>query len=137
MLAFPLPPLVAMLLLAASLLLVVLEFNRPGLIVPGALGLLGILLTLASMAHDRLAAFHIATFCLAAALTAAAFRRPNITLGTVAAILLMLVFRQLSGPHPPLGLHLLGLALGFGIAVLYWMLALIAQRARINKGHPR
>jgi membrane-bound serine protease (ClpP class) len=121
----------AILLLTAGVLLIYLELNRPGWIIPGALGLLATLLAIATLSQTSSSPV-AAVLCISAvALLAVSLRKAAPTLVAAAATLtLTLGFTELNpGIH-----HLVavpcGLLLGVGTSVLTH----IARRARANKG---
>jgi membrane-bound serine protease (ClpP class) len=118
-----------------SLLLIYLEFNRPGSIVFGAAGLLGTLLSIAAFSRFALSPVAVVLVCTAVALLALDLVRPTHVLISVAATLaLILGCSQLvkgpDGKHIHAGLAAVcGVILGSGTSVL----ARIARRARTNK----
>ncbi|QMV17660.1 hypothetical protein GOB94_02285 [Granulicella sp. 5B5] len=128
----PLPTDAAVLLLTAGVALVYFELNRPGAIVPGALGLLAGLLGLASLAHHGVRTEGILLLMGAAAVLAADLVRPTPILFAIAATAALCVgLRELPAGSPagwPVVLGC-GLPIGAGTAVL----TRLARRARINK----
>jgi membrane-bound serine protease (ClpP class) len=130
-----LAPDAAVLLLTLGVLLIYVELNRPGWIVPGACGLLLALLAAGSLLRLSLSLPAIALLATAAALLLLELLRPTPPLVAVAATLGLILGldRFVLGPapfhvHAPVAL-LSGLLLGGGTA----MLTRIARRARANK----
>ncbi len=121
----------ALLLLTVGVLLIYLELNRPGWIVPGALGLLATLLALAALGRSGVQPV-AAVLCLTAvALLAISLRKPVPFAVTAAATLaLTLGLAQLNPSIHALIAVPSGLLLGVGTSVL----TRIARRARVNKG---
>ena len=126
----------ALLVLTLGLLLIYVELNRPGWIVAGALGLLGVLFALASLLRLDLNLAAIALVCTAVALLALDLLRATNGMIAVAATLA----RVLGFGHLVLGpgdarIHAAvsascGVVLGVGTSIL----TRIARRARTNKG---
>jgi membrane-bound serine protease (ClpP class) len=114
-----------------GLLLIYIELNRPGRVIPGALGLLVALLACARiwMAHPRpVALLLVAT--ATALLAVEVLRTTHAAVAVAATLALVLGFRQLVSP--PVGwivCILCGVGLGGATAVL----ARVARRARANK----
>jgi membrane-bound serine protease (ClpP class) len=130
-----LSPDIALLLLTGSMLLIYLEFNRPGSIVFGAVGLLGTLLAFAALSHFQLNPTAVVLCCTAILLLALDLVRPTHTLVGIAATLALILgtLQLISGPGQT-HIHtvqavLCGLILGAGTSVL----TRIARRARTNK----
>jgi membrane-bound ClpP family serine protease len=131
-----LSPDAAALILTVSLALIAFELNRPGSILPGALGLLLSLLATASLAQHHPRPESVLQFVVSMALLLWQARRalPWI-IPAIATILLILSMGILfpatvrPGISPWVAL-LCGLSLGTGIT----MLTRIARRARQNKG---
>ena len=124
------------LLVVCGGLLIYLEFNVPGTIVPGALGTL--LLLLGIFGLNLLPVRHTAVLLLFAALLLIVLEAKFASHGVLAvAGVLCLVFglaTLVDGPTPETRVHLgtaLGAGIGFG-AISFW-LAWIALRARRNK----
>jgi membrane-bound serine protease (ClpP class) len=117
-------------------LLIYLEFNVPGTIVPGAIGTLFVLLGLFGL--DLLPVRHTAVVLLLAALVMIVLETKFASHGILAlAGTVSLVFglaTLVDGPIPELRVHL-GVALGAGIGfgLISFGLAFIALRARRNK----
>jgi len=125
----------AILLLTLGLLLIYVELNRPGWIVPGACGLLLALLATASLLRLNLSLAAVTLLATAAALLLLDLLRPAPALVALAAtVALILGFdRLVQGPeqlriHAPVAV-LCGLVVGGGTSVL----TRIARRARANK----
>jgi membrane-bound serine protease (ClpP class) len=125
----------AVLLLTLGLLLLYMELNRPGWIVPGALGLLLALFAGASLLRLQLSLAAAALLATAVALLLLDLLRPTPVLVAAAATLaLVLGFARLVLGPPPRQVHAAtaiacGLLLGGTTAVL----TRIARRARANK----
>ena len=131
-----LSPDAAVLCLTLGLLLVYLELNRPGLIVPGAIGLLIVLLAIAALLPLHLRAIGVALLAGAAGLLLLSLVRQTPLLVAVTAIL-ALIFGFLNLLERGVGpqVHALtatgcGLVLGAGTSLLTHL----ARRARANKG---
>jgi membrane-bound serine protease (ClpP class) len=125
----------ALLLFTLGLLLIYVELNRPGWIVPGACGLLLALLATASLLRLNLSLAAVTLLATAAALLLLDLLRPAPALVALAAtVALILGFdRLVQGPeqlriHAPVAV-LCGLVVGGGTSVL----TRIARRARANK----
>ena len=131
-----LSPDVALLLLTLGLLLIYVELNSPGWIVPGAAGLLASLFAIASLFRLELNPAGLALVGTAVALLALnLLRRTQPTVAIAATLALVLGFDHLVlGPgdmrvHPAIAVGC-GVLLGVGTSIL----TRIAQRARANKG---
>ena len=129
-------PDLAVLLLVIGALLVYLEFNVPGTIVPGAIGTLCVLLGLFGL--NLLPIHHTAVFLLAAALVLIVLELKFTSHGILAAIGIACLIFGLStlvdAPIPELRVHLAtAIAAGLGFGVVTFGLAWIALRARRNK----
>lgn len=129
-------PNLAVLLLIMGGLLIYMEFNAPGTIVPGALGTLLVLISL--FALNLLPLEYTAVGFLIAALVLFVLDIKFVTHGLLGlAGIACLVFGLLTlvnGPIPELRVHLgtaLGAGIGFGAITIF--LATIAVRARRNK----
>ena len=125
----------ALLLFTLGLLLIYVELNRPGWIVPGACGLLLALLATASLLRLNLSLVAVTLLATAAALLLLDLLRPAPALVALAAtVALILGFdRLVQGPeqlriHAPVAV-LCGLVVGGATSVL----TRIARRARANK----
>ena len=125
----------AVLLLTLGLLLIYVELNRPGWIVPGALGLLLALFSTASLLQFELSLGAAALLATAVMLLLLDLLRPTpVVVAAAATLALILGFAYLVlGPAPrhvraPVAV-LCGLLLGVGTS----MLTRIARRARANK----
>jgi len=132
-----LSPNAAALLLTLGVLLVYVELNRPGRVIPGALGLLAVLFAAAALLRQGLSLAGLALVALALALFLLALLRAA-PLGTAVAATLALVaglYRLLPPTAPPgnrIGLltaALCGGVLGGVTATLTHL----ARRARANK----
>jgi membrane-bound serine protease (ClpP class) len=121
----------AVLILTLGVLLIDIELNRPGWIVPGAVGLLVTLLSLAALAHSGINPIAAILCASAIALLAISLRRPTpfaVALAATTGLTLGLVCI-----HPQVHAAVAapcGLLLGMGT----WLLTRIARRARTNKG---
>jgi membrane-bound serine protease (ClpP class) len=131
-----LSPNAAILILTAGLALVALELNRPGSILPGAVGLLLALLAAASLSQHRPRPEPVLQFVASMVLLLLQARRPLLwIIPASATILLILSMGTLlpstvqPGISPWVAL-LCGVFLGTGTTLL----TRIAQRARQNKG---
>jgi membrane-bound serine protease (ClpP class) len=126
-----LTPDTAVLLFSLGLVLIAVELNRPGAILPGALGLLVALLACARLAHDHPRPLAIGLLFAAAAILLLQSRRSLPfwipCLGTLAGIAGFA--RIVPGIHLATAI-LCGLVLAAGTTVL----TRIAHRARQNKG---
>jgi len=128
-----LSPDAALAALTVGLLLIYVELNRPGWIVPGAVGLTGTLFAIASLARMELNPGAIALVCTAIALLVLdLLRRTQWIVALAATLALVLGFG-----HLVLGARIHtatavvgGLALGGCTSIL----TRIARRARANKG---
>jgi membrane-bound ClpP family serine protease len=125
----------AVLLLTAGVGLVYLELNRPGRVVPGALGLLATLLALASMGRDGVGVEGILLILAGATVLAADLVRPTPILFAIAATAALCVGLRSATAHGirtpaswPVAIGC-GLLLGAGTSVL----TRLARRARVNK----
>ena len=131
-----LSPNAGVLILTAGLALIALELNRPGSILPGALGLLLTLLAAASLAqyHPRLEP--VLQFIVSMALLLLQARRTLLWILPASATILLILSMGTLLPktvQPGISLWaalLCGLSLGAGTTVL----TRIARRARQNKG---
>jgi membrane-bound serine protease (ClpP class) len=128
-------PSAAVLLLTAGTLLVYLELNRPGFILPGALGLLSCLLAMYALARGPFHPIALVLLLSAIALLSVDLVRPTpIPVAVAATLALILGLRGLlPNPGQPLALAVAvgcGLVLGISTSVL----TRIARRARANKG---
>ena len=125
----------ALVLLTFGLLLIYLELNRPGWILPGALGLLLSLLAIASLLRLDLRWPAVLLIGTAIALLSISLIRATHPLVAAAATLaLILGFARLTSGPGDLRVHAItasicGLILGAGTSVL----TAIARRARTNK----
>lgn len=126
----------AVLTATAGILLGYVEFNRPGMILPGSLGLLAILLACAGLFHTHLTVLGILCLAATVVLLLRSLKRPFSVWLTLAATAGIIVgcWRLVDGPgglrvHPATAL-VAGLLLGPGTSLL----TAIARRARTNKG---
>jgi membrane-bound ClpP family serine protease len=130
-----LSPDAALMLLTFGLLLIYLELNRPGWILPGAVGLLLSLLAAASLLRLDLRWPAVLLVATAVALLAINLIRPvHALVATAATLALILGFARLTRGPGDLRVHAItasicGLILGAGTSVL----TAIARRARTNK----
>jgi membrane-bound serine protease (ClpP class) len=129
-------PDLAILLLTLGGLLIYLEFNIPGTIVPGSLGLLLVLLSL--FALNLLPIHHASIFLLLTSVTLILLelKFPShgiLALAGIGALTFGLA-TLVDGPIPELRVHLAtALAAGTGFGIVTFGLAWIALRARRNK----
>jgi len=130
-----LSPIAAVLLLTAGLLLIYLELNRPGFILPGALGLLSCLLAVDALAHRTLDPIALLLLLSAIALLSLDLLRPTrIPVAVAATLALVLGLRGLlSNQATPLALSIAA-GCGLVIGITTSLLTRIARRARANKG---
>jgi membrane-bound serine protease (ClpP class) len=129
-------PDLAVVVLVFGVLLIYLEFNVPGTIVPGALGTL--LVVLALFGLNLLPIHYTAVFLLVAALALIVLEAKFTShgalglAGTVALIFGLVTL--VDGPIPEQRVHAsTAVALGLGFGVITFFLAFIALRARRNK----
>ncbi len=128
---FALTPDQAILLLTAGVLLVCVELNRPGWIVPGAAGLLAVLLAVAALIHRGVQPAAALLCGSAAALLAVSLRKTAPVAGYAAATLALTLGLLELNPQAHAAVAVpCGLLLGAGTSVL----TRIARRARANKG---
>lgn len=131
-----LSPDVALPVLTGGLLLIYVELNRPGWIFSGALGLLAMLLAVASLARMELNPAAMALVGTAVALLALdLLRRTQWVVAIAATLALVLGFAHLVLGPGGLRVHTAtavgcGVVLGVGTSLL----TRIARRARTNKG---
>jgi len=130
-----LSPDAALMLLTFGLLLIYLELNRPGWILPGAIGLLVSLLSIASLLRQDLRSPAVLLIATAIALLALNLVRATHPLVAAAATLALILgfARLISGPGDSrvhaITASICGLILGVGTSLL----TAIARRARTNK----
>jgi membrane-bound serine protease (ClpP class) len=131
-----LSPNAAILILTAGLALIALELNRPGSILPGALGLLLALLASASLAERHPRPEPVVQFIASIALLLLQARRPLLwIIPASATILLILAMGTLLPPTVQPGINpWLALVCGLFLAAGTTVLTRIAFRARRNKG---
>lgn len=133
-------PDLALLFLVAGALLIYLEFNTPGTIVPGSLGALLVLLAL--FALNLLPIRSTAVLLLLAGFVLLVLEAKFASHGIVAAAgIISLIFGAITlvnAPIPELRVHLgtaVGLAVGFGIITLVLLrLAIMARRKKAKTG---
>lgn len=132
---FHLSPDAAIVCLTLGTLLIYWELNRPGTILPGALGLLTVLFSIAALLHTELQPAGVLLLATATLLLALGLRHTLAKIVSIAATtaltlgLYLLVQPTSNQIHTPTSL-LCGLILGTSSA----RLAAIAHRARRNKG---
>jgi len=123
----------AIVTLILGILLIYLELNRPGTILPGALGLLLTLLAAAGLHSQKLNPNALLLLVVAAIFLLLSLRtKPDPWLTAAATLNLMAGFGLLTRSprvHPLIAI-VCGLILGAGTSVL----TRIARRARVNKG---
>jgi membrane-bound serine protease (ClpP class) len=129
-------PDMAVLVLVFGALLIYLEFNVPGTIIPGALGTLFVLLALFGL--NLLPIHHTSVFLLIAALALIVLEAKFSSHGVLAlagTIALVIGLATLvDGPIPEQRVHTsTAVALGLGFGIISFALAFIALRARRNK----
>ncbi len=129
-------PNLAVMLLVGGVLLIYLEFNAPGTIIPGALGTLLVLTAL--FALNLLPLRYTAVMLLIAAVSLMLLEIKVPSHGILATVgigcLVMGLLTLVAGPIPELEVHFataLGVGMGFGIITVF--LVRIALRARRNK----
>lgn len=121
----------AILLLTLGVLLIDLELNRPGWIVPGALGLLATLLSLAVLSHSGISPIAALLCGCGIALLAVSLRRtPPVSVSVAATLALTLGLVRLTPQVHAAVVAPCGVVLGAGTSLL----TRIARRARTNKG---
>lgn len=131
---FPLlaSPDAAVLILTIGILLTYLELNRPGSIVPGAFGLLLILLSAASLMKASVVPLAASLAFLSLAMFAANLRRSvhlSLLLGSTVCLVVSLAhLTRKPAPHP-----ITAALCGFLIGGVTSILTSIARRARANK----
>ena len=131
-----LSPNAGVLILTAGLALIALELNRPGSILPGALGLLLTLLAAASLEQYHPRTEPVLQFIASMALLLLQARRTLLWILPASATILLILSMGRLLPQTvqpaisPWAALLCGLFLGAGITVL----TRIARRARQNKG---
>jgi membrane-bound ClpP family serine protease len=134
--AFHLSPDIAILSLTLGLLLIYLELNRPGTILPGAIGLLIVLLAIAALLPLPLSATAVALLAAGTGLLLLSLvRKTSILLAVTATLALIFGFLHIPGKEAAPRVHALvatgcGLILGAGTSYLTHL----ARRARANKG---
>jgi membrane-bound serine protease (ClpP class) len=131
-----LSPDAAVLLLTLGIAMIYYELNRPGSILPGAIGLLTVLLSLAAVGQHGINSIAAMLILSSIALLALSLVRPTSMLLSLAATLALIAglrwlpkFSCCTPVHTAVAAGC-GVALGAGTSVL----TRIARRARINKG---
>jgi membrane-bound ClpP family serine protease len=125
-----LSPDAAVLLLTVGIALIAVELNRPGWIVPGALGVLATLLAAAAILDQHPSALAISLLFAAAAVLLLQLRRAlPLWIALFAGAAGVIALALLPGVRLPVAICC-GLALTIGTTVL----TRIARRARKNKG---
>ena len=120
----------ALLVLTLGILLIYVELNRPGRVIPGAIGLLLTLLPIPSLLDSSYPPALLLLLATSIALIALGLRRTVHPIVFAAATLgLILAFSALKGVHWAIAASC-GLILGAGTSIL----TRIARRARLNKG---
>jgi membrane-bound serine protease (ClpP class) len=121
----------AILLLCVGVLLLYVELNRPGWIIPGAAGVLALLLAIASLAHNGVQMLAVLMCMMAAMMFAVTARTVAPVLLTVAATLTLVLGLCWLTPdaHARVAVPC-GIMLGVGTSLL----TRIAHRARVNTG---
>ncbi len=117
--------------LAAGILLIYAELNRPGRVFPGAIGLLLVLLACARVyeAHPRPVSLVLLATAVAL-LAVELLRASHVWVAAAATVALVLGFRELLTPPVAWAVCILsGVALGIVTSVL----ARVARRAKANK----
>lgn len=128
-------PNAALLLLSAGVLLIYVELNRPGWVVPGAIGLTAVLFGVASLAR---AGFNPGAFALVGTSVVLLglglrLRTPPVVAGAATLGLVLGFVELVRRPSPPIAVWEAvgcGLVLGASTSIL----TRIARRARANKG---
>lgn len=130
-----LSPDAAVFVLTGGLLLIYLELNRPGWIVPGATGLLLALFASASLLHDQLRTPAVVLLVTGVAVLVVNLLRPTHSLAAIAATLaLILGFDDLVRGPGTLYVHASTAAVcGLVLGAATYLLTAIARRARTNK----
>jgi membrane-bound serine protease (ClpP class) len=126
-------PDVALVVLTAGIALIYVELNRPGWVVPGAVGLTGVLFAVASLGRAGVNPGAVVLVGTAVALLGVELRRRTpvvVGVGATLALVLGFVYLLRDAKIQP------GLAVGCGIFLggTTSILTRIARRARINKG---
>ena len=123
----------AIVLLTVGVLLIYVELNRPGWVIPGAVGLLATLFAVASVGRLGVSVGGVALVGTGVGLLGVDLvRRTSVVVSVAATLAVVLGFRELvEGP----GVHIVtavgcGVILGVGTAIL----TRVARRARTNKG---
>ena len=135
-LLFSLSPNAAILILTLGLALIAVELNRPGSILPGALGLLLALLAVASL-HSRhpsaVAALEIAA-CIALMVFGERLRLHWIVIALATVPLIVAIVYLIPPDHGPRVSASVAVICGLVLGAGTILLTRIARRARQNKG---
>jgi membrane-bound ClpP family serine protease len=124
-------PVAALCVLTTGLLLIYIELNRPGRVIPGALGLLLVLLGCARLwaAHPHPVALLLVAIAVVL-LVIDLVRGTHPAISVAATLALVLGFRELV--TPPVG-WIVSILCGVGLAGITAVLTRVARRARANK----
>lgn len=131
-----LSPDAAVLLLTVGVALIYYELNRPGSILPGAVGLLTVLLSVAAVGQHGVNMVAVALILSGVALLTLSLLRPTpMLLSLAATVALIAGLRWLPKYSCCTAVHT-GVAVGCGVALGAGtsVLTRIARRARVNKG---
>jgi membrane-bound serine protease (ClpP class) len=126
----------AIVMLTVGVLLIYVELNRPGWVIPGAVGLLATLFAVASVARLEVSLGGVALVGTGVGLLAVDLvRRTPVVVAAAGTLALVLGLRQLVVGAGGLLVHtttavFCGVILGVGTAIL----TRVARRARTNKG---
>ena len=134
MLALPFTPLHTLLLLVAGWLLITVEFNRPGRVLPGAAGLLALLLGIASALRLPEAPLVLGLLMAAAGSAWLGYRRASLWFVLPTALFLTGAYLVLLRPSHTASRLLVAPLLAVAMAVTTAVLTQIAHRARVAKG---
>jgi membrane-bound serine protease (ClpP class) len=130
-----LPPDAAILGLTLGILLIYWELNRPGTILPGALGLLAVLFSIAALLHTELQPAGIILIATAILLLALGLRYTLPAIVPTAATIALILGLYLLTQTPANKIHAsVSLFCGLILGTSTSRLAAIAHRARRNKG---
>jgi membrane-bound ClpP family serine protease len=131
-----LSPNAAVVLLTLGLFLIYYELNRPGSILPGALGLLATLLSIASLApHGFDLPGTTLVLSAVALLTVDLLRPTSILIATAATVALIFGLRNLISYNCCVHISMpVALGCGFLLGAGTSVLTRLARRARVNKG---
>ncbi|MFC6647240.1 hypothetical protein ACFQBQ_17020 [Granulicella cerasi] len=126
MLPLPFAPALTLLLITVGGLLLAWEANHPGSMLPGGIGLIAVLIALASVMRSQDAAEHVSGLIAAFAAMLASFRWPKRWLFGIAAALWV-------GAFLAIGPRWVAILCAAVLAVATSLLAEITARARRNK----